>query len=702
MSKLSVADRERAISKHLNEAKSASAREIYEAVSAKLEDSVTREAYYKVIGRMEIAGKIEVQTEDSKRGRIYALTPTLNSDNPITLDDLYEYMPYLPTTQAIASAIDARDYYEENRRTILRRTAQALLDEEPIDLFHRMLIHMIQLVEKDLIILRHQEIADAYSRHRFEQDYKDLEQVAYRGLSLPHDAIHLPGLNKLFKSEEEQIIWNSEELKKALQERIFGEKFIYPVDVSSERDTSARQKIVVSGSDGSTHAGTLALKTAKGYFEDIGDIITFNNSTVYVRLSPFQQKQIGKKGMLYGAPLTRQTLDDPSYKGMVLAPFMYPDLSESEYEHMAKCAADVVQFRVDEEIFTGKAYDITPPQRSQIPKPQVHIRDGTITPQEREFGHYNRSDAYGEMVREGIRRERTILERIISARTKPPIFAGAVKSTQMRVFSRLVNWYISIGSAERFGQAIEPDWSISRAAAISDNAAMTALLSELDHNQNEGKYYVTCALIRQFPSLTEYYNYQLRESQTWLDFFEQKREEADREHDEYGGTVRYHATVDLADDDFIFMCEKADFAYFYVGHTAGDPPPMIPRYEFLTSLRDKSPEKASVDVLDLVRRLVDAIDAAGLAYDRDHNFMSSNTLIKILPYPIQQAHEYAKTLGKKLEAELKSIVISRLIELKRLRSSTSDIIIRPLAVRNYLESFKRAIEKDQDGIDEIR
>lgn len=129
---------------------------------------------------------------------------------------------------------------------------------------------------------------------------------------------------------------------------------------------------------------------------------------------------------------------------------------------------------------------------------------------------------------------------------------------------------------------------------------------------------------------------------------------------------------------------------------------MIPRYEFLTSLREKSPEKASSAVLDLVQRLVDAIDAAGLAYDRDHNFMSSNTLIKILPYPIQQAHEYAKTLGKKLEAELRSIVISRLIELKKLCSNASDMIVRTVAVRDYLERFKRALEEERSGADEIR
>jgi hypothetical protein len=68
---------------------------------------------------------------------------------------------------------------------------------------------------------------------------------------------------------------------------------------------------------------------------------------------------------------------------------------------------------------------------------------------------------------------------------------------------------------------------------------------------------------------------------------------------------------------------------FYIGHTDGDPPPMIPRYEFLTSLREKSPEEASSAVIDLVERLVDAIDAAKLAYDRDHNFLSSNTLVQV-------------------------------------------------------------------------
>jgi hypothetical protein len=66
--------------------------------------------------------------------------------------------------------------------------------------------------------------------------------------------------------------------------------------------------------------------------------------------------------------------------------------------------------------------------------------------------------------------------------------------------------------------------------------------------------------------------------------------------------------------------------------------------------------------------------------------------LPILPFPIQQAHEYGKTLGRELEAVLKSIVISRLTELKRLRAraARSDVEVRPVSLSHYLECFARA------------
>lgn len=705
MSKVNVATRERAILRLLRENADlgVSVREIYRQVTEALKDSVTITAYYKLLDRLEASGKIEILREEPERGRIYGLTPTLHAGNPITLDDLYEMLPYVETTKALAQITDAQDYYEENRQTIIRKAAEALLEENPVDLFCRMLLDMIKVVQADLAIIRHKntdgqtEIADAYALHRLELTYRDLEQMAYRGLSLPHDAIELPGLHRLLKDPQKDIGCDPQMLCEALRYRVFGETFIREINVSTTRESQERQRLTVSGSDGSMHAGTLAIQTAKHYYQEISDIITFNNSIVYVRLSQLQAQQEGRTDMVHSAPFTRQTIDDPSYKGMVLTPSLFPDLSESEYEHMVRCATDVVQFRVDEAVFTGKAYDLRPPH-SQIPKPQVHIRDGTIAPQEREFGHYNRPDPYGDMVREGIRLERVILERIVTGGKRAPIFAGAVKSTQMRIFSRLLNWYIVQGSGQSFGAPLEPNWDYSRAASISDNAAMTALLSTLPNNMKQGKYYVTCSILRQFPALTEYYDHNLGD-ETWLEFFEKKRRQALQENSQYGGALPYHATVDLADDDFVFMCERADFVSFYIGHTAGEPPPTIPRYEFLTSLRGKFDDNdllgASQQVEEAVHRIVEALDIVGLEFDRDHNFMTSKKFIKILPAPIYRAHEYAKSLGRKLESELKSIVVSHLIAIKRLRASTSDsdVEVRPVSIRRYIERFTRAKSK---------
>ena len=58
----------------------------------------------------------------------------------------------------------------------------------------------------------------------------------------------------------------------------------------------------------------------------------------------------------------------------------------------------------------------------------------------------------------------------------------------------------------------------------------------------------------------------------------------------------------------------------------------------------------------------------------------------IIPFVVYQAHELAKHLGKKLETEYKSMVIARLNR----KVNESDVEIRPLGVRRYLERFSRA------------
>ena len=71
MSTIDVATRERLIIQHLKEnaETGASIREIYDRALAELNDTVTLQAYYKIIDRMEAAGKVEVFKEDPSRGQ---------------------------------------------------------------------------------------------------------------------------------------------------------------------------------------------------------------------------------------------------------------------------------------------------------------------------------------------------------------------------------------------------------------------------------------------------------------------------------------------------------------------------------------------------------------------------------------------------------------------------------------------------------
>lgn len=60
---------------------------------------------------------------------------------------------------------------------------------------------------------------------------------------------------------------------------------------------------------------------------------------------------------------------------------------------------------------------------------------------------------------------------------------------------------------------------------------------------------------------------------------------------------------------------------------------------------------AEQQVRDIVGEIVMALDESNVTSDTDHKFMSSKTLVKIVPAVVYRAHERCKHLGKKLEGE---------------------------------------------------
>jgi hypothetical protein len=145
------------------------------------------------------------------------------------------------------------------------------------------------------------------------------------------------------------------------------------------------------------------------------------------------------------------------------------------------------------------------------------------------------------------------------------------------------------------------------------------------------------------------------------------------------------------------MCSKADYVSFYVGHTAGDPPPIVPRYEFLESLRALgSVEAAQQRVARNVHLMVAALDRTGFSADKEHNFLSQKFLVKLIPFVIFNAHEKCKALGRQLEAELRSIVIANLQALKNARGlKISDVQFLPMSIRRFVERYASMIEEER-------
>ncbi|HEX8858921.1 MAG TPA: hypothetical protein VGC06_07460 [Actinomycetes bacterium] len=274
-----------------------------------------------------------------------------------------------------------------------------------------------------------------------------------------------------------------------------------------------------------------------------------------------------------------------------------------------------------------------------------------------------------------------------------------MQQRQQRFFSMLLNWYIVKGSRRRFGAPIDPDWDTTRAAHIADNEAMSFLLSTLEDRRGDSVYYVTFAVMRPFHTLTELYSTPKTAEYDWVTDFEKRRDrELDAHRDELDNDLPYMATVpDLADDNFVYLCRKADYVAFYVGHTAGDPPPIAPRYEFMEGLRGLGdPAWARERVARNQRLIVTALHRTKLTLDKEHNFLSRKFLVKIIPYVIYEPHEKCKALGRKLESELRSIVVANLQAIREARLRKQDVRFGPVKVRDFVRRYGQILREERD------
>ena len=583
--------------------------------------------------------------------------------------------------------VDALDYYESRANRVLGAAAGALMREDPRELIVEYLKDCVEHLKDDIEDLL--DSSDDDVRHRVERQLKVLRHFVHGEIGINARLWSLPTLKQVDRGASvDPNSWRA--VAAAVSQRVFGKFFIERV---TAKDRHRRTRMVVAGTDGSSHAGFVRGVPAPTYAEEQGRLmLTFNNSIAYVDMPPNHPRR--SSFPYHGVPMTRAALEDPHNRGMIISRPWFESLTDSEFEHMKKAALDVVQFRVDERLMTGtaRAYGSNPVagQSGLLPSPNVLIRDGTVTPQERELQHYAKAGPDGDIVREGIALSHNILKAVSDSKRR--VFAGAVKTTQLRTFSRIVNWYVKRGSARQLGQAIDPSWDVSRASHVTDAVAMTHLLCTLPECEGADEYYRTCIISRPFPAMvTSLRELRVNTPKEWLAWFEERSEREMEAQKRHGGLLSFLGATDLEDDPYVRMCQYADYAMFYFGRPGGSPQVGFPRFEFMDALRCLGAAKREARVSATVAAIIDGVHATKWTLDRDHNFLSRVRLPRLIPYVVYEAHEKCKVLGHKLESELKQAIAANLARIKGSRAIPgSKVAIEPISLGGYLN---RAVQR---------
>lgn len=342
--KLDVHEREQAIFRVLRGVDrdvGATVRELHQRITANgielasagapVRDTVTVQAYHKLVARLVLDGRlVEVGTAGAEAQR-YALAPALHADTALNLDDIDQLIEELKPTEAIAAMIDAREYVHRNRSGVLRLAALALQKVPPHDLVRDVVLSKARQYNADVEAWQAHGGGDEFHRRRLNAARSHLEHLCYRWLGLSWQAVRVPPASSVSNSGSGAVPVHVDEaaLEHELERRVFGESVIEYIESENPSAPADWSNVVVAGSDGSTYSSVMSIDTAKAFVDEGGsEVVTFNNSIVYLHMEGLNRQRHPSR--TYSVPITRSAIDSPTNAGMVMAPFMFRELKESE------------------------------------------------------------------------------------------------------------------------------------------------------------------------------------------------------------------------------------------------------------------------------------------------------------------------------------------------------------------------------------
>ena len=503
----------------------------------------------------------------------------IESAQVVSREAAASYDPVTRTLDIMRHIVDS----ERAWSTTIQTTREQLLTQDPRELYLDFLTDLKNTIEQD------STKAPRLSRL--------LEQVAIRGFGMTYDQIRVHNPRR-GGSKWRVDPFDIESISNHLEKHIVGKYFLNPISV----DNSVWNGLIplIGSSDVSQHRSAVPIPAH--FFTRRVPFVLNNAAGTLLKIDQGETK--------YEA-LFNPRPDDELLQWMLIDPSYQEELEPEHYQRCLASAMDVGQYKFD------YRHLLKPHHKT----PNLILRDGSLFPQDAYLDNFIIDNRRGEFTREAIHE---LLNCLTSARDTGIVYCGVAKSVQLKVYSAVVDWYIS--------KHIDKRWEVGN-YTLNDGQAMTLLLSSpsliSDNLQNT---IFTCMIRRSFTTRA---NLNTKANLNDLSSY----------------FSHYEKVSDFNINPFRQLCDIAHLYMFFMGHSKS-PEQRLPRYDFFYHELLGSPES-------IVKKIFSSLQYSTPDIDEDHSFMTDEPVTFLIPSVTLQAHNFSKDVGECITEHTEDRIMAR-------------------------------------------
>lgn len=483
----------------------------------------------------------------------------------------------------------------DEERDLIYEARKRLVHENPRELY-------IQYLKNTLDKFIH---ADPGEKYKY---VKRIDDVGIMGLGIWQEDLGISSAGQKALKITSEPKW--EIIQEHIENTVFGNYFVEKIDVPNDfvlwgNDFPLR----LSACDASQHRFKLRVPFNKTWATPV--IVNNSGGTI-------KEKTNGEESKWIHIAVPKDTRDYEDW--VIIGPDDYANMDEGDYEWAAKSSMDVGQYFI-EETFIFKHGGLTQ-------KPDVHFRDGRIFPQDK-LMNCNIINRHGQLTREAIYRMTSTFK---TSEELKILFCGVAKQVNLKVFSCIVDWYITEVMQK-------PNWNPT-GHVMNDSEMARFFLSNNDFQAKTfHDIYKTCSILRRFETTSNLNRRTRNQIKSDLDSLDEIFQS------------RYITAKDIA-----LEALNMGVVMFFAGHAKTNEQ-YIPRYEFAVNLGELKPSVIN----DQVQRVLSTLRLASFDIDEDHLWGLDEPISTLVPTPILVAHDISKKMGEELSSNFAQRTIAEFI-----------------------------------------